>query len=152
MTKDFRFWFSNKIGLNNVPEFHKFLKIIFTYILVNFAWIFFRANSLTEAKYILVKIICFFKNFKFEFFSKSEWTNYFYTHIMFKHSIEEFILIIFLVGLLIYIQIVQRTGSIRIKLSKKGIYFRWFLYYMLILGILFLSPMGFSSPFIYFQF
>jgi len=30
--------------------------IVFTFILINFAWIFFRANSITEALYIIKKI------------------------------------------------------------------------------------------------
>lgn len=47
------------IGLNNLPTILKCVQIITTFMLICFAWIFFRANSIDEAFIIIKKIAAF---------------------------------------------------------------------------------------------
>lgn len=53
--------FRNKIntltGINKLPKLHHVLQVSTTFILASFAWIFFRANSVTDAFAIVKKII-----------------------------------------------------------------------------------------------
>lgn len=50
---------SEFIGLNNFPHLSNFLAILTTFALSCFAWIFFRANSVNDAFYIIKKIADF---------------------------------------------------------------------------------------------
>jgi len=94
LTQTTRTKFCNTIGLVKLPKLYLFLQIISTFILASFAWIFFRANKISDAIYIIKKIthpkgalyfespsmlfFCFFSililfaiEFKQEYFSKS---------------------------------------------------------------------------------
>ncbi len=56
ITKKYRDGFSNLIRLNHFPKINGFFQIMTTFILANFAWIFFRANNLENAALIIKKI------------------------------------------------------------------------------------------------
>lgn len=45
-----------KTGLLRVPALHNFIQLLTTFLLVTFAWIFFRANSLSDAGFIVNKL------------------------------------------------------------------------------------------------
>ena len=47
-----------KLGPNQIPGLLSALQVITTFILADFAWIFFRANNVTDAFYIVKKIYC----------------------------------------------------------------------------------------------
>ena len=51
--------FDKFTGLNKFPVINGFFQIVITFILANFAWIFFRANSLADALMIIRKIFSF---------------------------------------------------------------------------------------------
>ena len=51
--------FNKFTGLNKFPVINGFFQILITFILANFAWIFFRANSLSDALMIIRKIFSF---------------------------------------------------------------------------------------------
>lgn len=51
--------FEKLTRLDKMPRFNTFLQIIFTFVLVCFAWIFFRANNVTDAFLIIKKISTF---------------------------------------------------------------------------------------------
>ena len=46
----------NKTRLLRVPALYNFIQVLITFLLVSFAWIFFRANSLSDAGYIVNKL------------------------------------------------------------------------------------------------
>jgi D-alanyl-lipoteichoic acid acyltransferase DltB (MBOAT superfamily) len=54
ISEKFRTEISSKLGLFNFPTLNKSIQITITFILVSFAWIFFRANNISDA-FILVK-------------------------------------------------------------------------------------------------
>jgi len=114
---------------------YQLIKIITIFILVCFAWIFFRANSIDDALYIANKIVFF----------KSE-------SLYLGASKVTFMLSVLLIGLLLAVQILQyfKMASLYFSESKmpKKVEFLW--YVLLILGV---SLFGISSnAFIYFQF
>src|SRR4030042_870480 len=52
-TQNIREKIHKAIGLDRVPRFHSYLRVIVTFFLVCFAWIFFRANTISDAVYII---------------------------------------------------------------------------------------------------
>ena len=59
ITKEFRKKINVLIGIEKIPWLNKLLKVIITFMLTCFAWIFFRANNVTEAFIIIKKIFTF---------------------------------------------------------------------------------------------
>lgn len=129
--------FVRKIGLKRLPKIHSIIQIAITFALVNLGWIFFRANSLSDAAYII-------------------------THLFsgFTLNIEEMNIGIGLIGMimvissilfLVCIHLLQVHTKIRQFISKKPIWQRWLIYFTIIFVIL-LFGISEGIPFIYFQF
>jgi D-alanyl-lipoteichoic acid acyltransferase DltB (MBOAT superfamily) len=59
LTKDFQKTMRKKLGINKSSPGYRFYSIGLTFVLVLIAWIFFRANTLTEAGQIIGRIITF---------------------------------------------------------------------------------------------
>ncbi|EQK43945.1 MBOAT, membrane-bound O-acyltransferase family protein [[Clostridium] bifermentans ATCC 638] len=123
---------------------HRLYKVIVTFILVDFAWIFFRAPTLRDSMGIIKKMFYF-----------DPWIlidGSIYNLGLDQNEIKIVIislLILFLVGLM------KRSFNIREKINRQGILFRWIIYYVAIFSILILGVYGpgFSAQqFIYFQF
>lgn len=125
------------IGLDKLPTLHKFIQIGITFILVCFGWIFFRANSLSDAIYVI--------NHMFVGLGSSA--------AITTLGLDRFQLIIAFssIGLMELVHLIQEKRSIRKLVSTKAIWIRWSLYYILILWILLFGAFG-SQEFIYFQF
>jgi len=132
----------SKIITNLSPKLNSFLNIIITFSLVSFAWIFFRANNLDDAIYVI----------KHMFNDLNEYNNigmqFRGIGIYFNDLLKCTFLIVLLVGYSIY----ERSDNLWTKLQTKPIWMRWSLYYILIYGILFLAPHSSVNNFIYFQF
>jgi len=56
MTSKLRSRISRVTGVQKFPRFHRFVQIVVTFILCCFAWIFFRANSISDSFHIIEKI------------------------------------------------------------------------------------------------
>lgn len=56
ISQKFRVKFNQIIGLANMPNLTRSLQILVTFLLICFSWIFFRANNLNHALYIIKKI------------------------------------------------------------------------------------------------
>ncbi|MGL5989256.1 MBOAT family O-acyltransferase [Cetobacterium sp.] len=110
------------------------LEIITTFCLVNFAWIFFRAESFEHSKKIISKIFEIFTNFSFSF--------------NFKMSLADLLILIFGILLLEIYHYCQKNIS---KILNLPDYLRYSLYYTATLLTLLLGKYG-HSEFIYFQF
>jgi D-alanyl-lipoteichoic acid acyltransferase DltB (MBOAT superfamily) len=59
ISQKFRTKFNTLIGLNKVPKLYHAIQVITTFLLACFAWIFFRANNVTDAFSIIKKIFTF---------------------------------------------------------------------------------------------
>lgn len=107
-------------------NFNDFFSILKTFILTNIAWVFFRADSLTQAFDYLFKIVN----------NKSV--------ISINYSIDFFTLISF-ICFLIFIEFINRTKKYPYESEHK-----WLFYYFIIIILFFRSTV--SDEFIYFQF
>lgn len=123
---------------------HRIYKVILTFILVDFAWIFFRAPSFKDSIGIIKRMF------------------YFNPWILTDGSIynlgldqNEIKIVIISLLILFLVSLMKRSFNIREKINRQGILFRWIIYYIAIFSILILGVYGpgFSAQqFIYFQF
>ncbi len=129
------------IGLKRVPRFHQGLRMGMTFCLVCLAWIFFRANSITDALTILRHIFTGWGNLsgilgRFPFWMEMRF---------------EFLIGLISIGVLVGVEILERKGPLFFLLNSKPLWVRWSVYYTLLLSILLFGEFGFVQ-FIYFQF
>lgn len=144
-TNDLREKQKKLIGLNKIPAVDKILKIIITFILVDFAWIFFRANNISDAFYIVNNL---FTGLTAQLTSIKNIQN---SISGFGFSKVDLLIALFVILVMESIHFIQRYGSIRGMVQDKPVVIRWSLYYLLILMILMFGVFG-SNQFIYFQF
>ncbi|WP_290443210.1 MBOAT family O-acyltransferase [Clostridium sp. CF012] len=122
----------------------KFLQVITTFMLVNFAWIFFKADTFLNALRIIKN------SFYFN-------PRVFLDGSIFKLGLDskEFIIAIVGIFLVIIVDLMQKKWNLRIQLSKQNIIFRWTIYISVIVVILILGMYGpgySMKQFIYSQF
>ncbi|WP_429190693.1 MBOAT family O-acyltransferase [Fusobacterium sp. PH5-44] len=123
---------------------HRLFKILFTFFIVNFMWVFFRANSLKDAIYVI-------KNM----FKPNFWT--FYDGTIYRLGLDkyDFTLSIKLINLLLITDFISEKINFKEFLKKQGLIFRWGVYFSGILIVLIFGCYGgeyLLSNFIYFQF
>jgi D-alanyl-lipoteichoic acid acyltransferase DltB (MBOAT superfamily) len=131
------------IGFDRIPRLHHYLKVLVTFCLVCFAWIFFRANSISDALYIISHLFTGWEGiFNFDVFKNIP---------LWKPLKFELMVGVPSIGVLTVVHLLQSRGSVIQKLSQKPIWIRWSVYYFIILSILLFGNFG-SKQFIYFQF
>ena len=113
---------------------------LFTFVIVCFAWIFFRANSFSDSVYIVNHLFDFVPDYK----------NYYNLGLP-KH---EFILAIVVIGLLLIFDAVHRRYNSLRLLNKTNLFVRCAVYTVIIYSIVIFGIYGNDSvsEFIYFQF
>ena len=141
---------------------HKLYQVIFTFSLVTFAWVFFRAGSLSNSLSIIKKILKTLispYNFSHQLLNPMTYkkllpivdndSNYVTKFILYEVNFA-FILISFLM----IIEFIQRKIHLRDELMKNTLWFRWVVYLLLIYSIIIFGFYGgYTKPlFIYFQF
>ena len=142
------------IGLHAFPTLHHRLRVIITFLLVSFAWIFFRAANINDAIYISSHLFTGGWNKIYEFFmdnyldSLAAWT--------LRGANSLIILSAILIGPFV-LRILRKTkqhGGLRhLLLYGPWLPLRWITYFALIWGILlFGPPPGELHEFIYFTF
>lgn len=123
----------------------KFIQIIITFTLVNFAWIFFRANSISDAVYIIKNL-----------FSHSDrWKDINYLYIVANSmslSFLEFAIGIVSVLILIIGEIIARKRRMYMMLSNSNFLVEGSFYLVLIILLLTMGVYFNGNQFIYFQF
>ncbi len=131
-TADVRKSLVGRIGLQDRPRLYRTLQVAGTFLLVCFAWIFFRANSLSDALYIVshlfVDLTGASRRGRFAF--------------------DGFILLFIL--FMEYVQYVHRSGGMQNLFGGRPLLVRWSLYYALVLSIVIFGT--YEQRFIYFQF
>lgn len=124
---------------------HKLYQVVFTFILAVFAWIFFRANNISDAMYVIENM----------FSDIGDYSNFSLMRLKLRGLgvSQNYILISFaLIGIMELYHLYERSGDVWKKLEAKPIWLRWSIYYFILFGILFLAPYSRVSNFIYFQF
>lgn len=124
---------------------NKIFDVSITFILVAFAWIFFRSNNINDAIYVISNL-----NFNVtELLNLDELSMQFRGLGLFK---EDIIKCMFLILMLCLYSTYERSEDVWKKLQKKPRWIRWSIYYILVYGILFVAPHSNINNFIYFQF
>ena len=136
----------NKLKINRSTFAHKTFQVLFTFGLVSFAWLFFKASSMSEAVHILKSVISFdgistekawiFKDGSLGLDDKDFW--------MMTHTLL----------ILMIVEFVQRKQDLLVMLNKQPIWFRWTIYYLLFFSITIFGFYGEANAvdFVYFQF
>ncbi len=143
-TKEIREAFVSKLGLSKFPKLIQIWQVLATFTLISFAWIFFRAKNVSDAFYICTHLfdglgnISSFQQVKDNIFNLGL-------------SKKEFVIALASILFMEIVHAVQSHHKIRHFLSEKPIWFRWSMYYAIILGIIFFGVFE-QSSFIYFQF
>lgn len=124
------------IGLDEFPAIHNAMAVLATFSLVTIAWIFFRANSVSNANYILTHL-----------FSGRDATK------ILDLGLSKFDLIVGFgaIAVMETVHLVQQRTSIRQLLASYPTPLRWTAYYTAIGAIALFGKFN-SQPFIYFQF
>jgi D-alanyl-lipoteichoic acid acyltransferase DltB (MBOAT superfamily) len=142
LTRNARARFTGRIGLDNAPFLKKLIQVAITFGLTCFGWIFFRANSLTDAWFIVTHLFSGWQLLTTQSAAQL-------VFIVGKPSL--FILCILLLIVLESVHLLERRVDWRTVLKLKPVWFRWAVYYSLVLSIMFLGNLN-AEPFIYFQF
>ena len=124
----------------------KYIDVLITFHLVLFAWIFFRANSFSDASYILTHL--FPLNIG-EFISTITSTGG--TQALLGLTKRGLVLAFLSLGFMELIHLFQRHRKMRQFLSDKPLIVRWSIYYALIIAIISFGEFSLQE-FIYFQF
>jgi alginate O-acetyltransferase complex protein AlgI len=151
-TEKLRIEIAKVTGLVRHRQLHKYFRILITFSLVCFAWIFFRANSTSSAFYIVDHLFSGFGQFF------SDVTNcrliaakdYLVQKGLGLSNFE--LLIAFLsIGIMEAFHMIQRHQRVREFVHKQPILIRWGIYYFIIFWLLFFGVFN-QTQFIYFQF
>lgn len=129
---------NRRLKLNKYTHFFKIINILITFHLVLVAWIFFRANSLSDAFYILKRL----------FIERSYDT----IGVSVKNfSVFNLIVAFCSIFILEIYHFFERKQNVYDLLKNKKRFIRWSIYYFLVFAILILGNFN-AEKFIYFQF
>ncbi len=146
-----RNWFWNKVHIDPSGRFVSVIRTVLCFLLVSFAWIFFRANSISDAWTAVVKI---FSNYAFD-------ADYFVqVKAVFNSSIIYLVYVIVLVGLTFFADkykykptIVTTGGRIKSAVTRVATYGMYLVLGWCVIGSwIYLQASDVGSSFIYFQF
>ena len=146
LTRKFRDRFYAKIGLHTASIGHSCLQILSTFVLIDFTWIFFRAESARQAFSIIQSILTV----------HNEWIFFDGSLYMLGLNPKQFWLMILSIGILFAGDLLKECG-IRVPklLTSQDLWCRWFVYicsavFILVFGI---WGAGYDAQaFVYFQF
>jgi alginate O-acetyltransferase complex protein AlgI len=145
LTKNLRNNFVNLIGLNRFPLLIKYSQILITFSLTTFAWIFFRANSVSVAFYIIKN------SFRGLFSNLINLLQHKGPRLELGLARSEILIGIGAIILMEVVHIMQNRYSMGDWIRSKPAYIRWGIYYAVIIIILFFGVYQ-DRQFIYFQF
>ncbi|MDQ3815846.1 MAG: MBOAT family protein, partial [Armatimonadota bacterium] len=141
-TKDLRQSFITALRLHRAPGLLKCLQIVTTFSLICFAWIFFRANNLSDAFWIITHLHSGII---------AQLTTTTSATLPPEISKVELLIAFCAIAVMESAHLLQRRVSVRHWLAQKPVWFRWGLYYGVAAAILLLGVFN-KIQFIYFQF
>jgi len=137
----------NKVFKTDKPQFFlfTFFRVIITFAIVAFAWIFFRANTVSDAFHIAGNLFSDIKNI----------TDPQYVYNVLNSvglSVYEIAMSFCLILFLMFIELFEKSNVIHYVLNSRPFIFRFVFYYIVVVAILALGVFGNDTAFIYFQF
>lgn len=142
-TRDLRENLARSIGLVRLPGLYRWIQVGVTFALVCFAWILFRAATISDGWYIFTHLFALPNLAQIN----SEMTG---LNTLGWNKVE-FALALISILILEFIQVLQTRGSVSQMVSSRSVWFRWTAYYVLILWIILFGVFS-QRQFIYFQF
>jgi alginate O-acetyltransferase complex protein AlgI len=139
VTKKRRSRINRAIGMNRIPLAHRIFRICLTFSLISFAWIFFRANTLSESMYIVENL------FNFQLASNAAFS---------KLGLTDIQLIVAALSIVIMftIDFVQSSDSLLKLWENKPKWFEWLFWYAALFYLVNFGIFNNPSSFIYSQF
>jgi alginate O-acetyltransferase complex protein AlgI len=145
MTKGVRKQIADTLSFQKIPRIYNFLQMLTVFTLVSFAWIFFRANTLSDAYYMITHM----------FIGLSDPLVHFIRHQPLDLNLginkSDFIIALLSLAVMEIVHILQGGDDVRSFINTKPVYIRWAAYYAGVFIILFLGVFE-NRQFIYFQF
>jgi D-alanyl-lipoteichoic acid acyltransferase DltB (MBOAT superfamily) len=132
----------NHVKINKKSIFAKVISWIFVFAFCNFAWIFFRAESMSDASLVIIRLLKFIRH------------PIIYIHTIVETDIDMtvFKYIFINIAILVGVDFANTKTDVIMWLSNKNIIIRWLIYLCLIWAILFSIKSTGTSEFVYFQF
>jgi alginate O-acetyltransferase complex protein AlgI len=125
------------------------LKRVTVFMLVTFAWVFFRARDISQALYIIGN---FFHDIPTQVHMIVNNENFSRLYLLYLNQPgREFFIAIFFILVMMLIHFLQRKQKIEVWLSQKPTIARWSFYYGLVLVFIYFGVFN-RTEFIYFQF
>lgn len=132
---------AKQLGLIRIPFIHKIIKVITTFSLICFSWIFFRANTINDAVYVIMNM-----------FSNLEESIQDITSTNLGSTKYELLISGFSLAILFTMEWIQRGQSIRQQIATIPAYQRLVIYFTLLMFIIMFGVFNNQQQFIYFQF
>ena len=148
-TRNIRPRLTRFLKLDKVPFIQKTLRVLLIFHIVLIGWIFFRANTLSDAIFIVTHLFTGIGDVFNRIWELGITPGIF--NYGFELPISEMFIGMCAIIILGIHHLIQGRQSVRVWLNAKPIWIRWAVYYGLVIGIL---VFGFMEPseFIYFQF
>jgi len=147
-TNDIRDKIRHIIGWDRDKRFYKCWQVAITFLLVCFAWIFFRAENIGQAFYIIAQLPKGWADIPAKLHQMGILQM---AHVKFGVGIKDISLSAVLLLFLNLVHLFQRHKNIRHMLVNRPVWLRWGLYYAIIIIMIFFGDYG-KNRFIYFQF
>jgi D-alanyl-lipoteichoic acid acyltransferase DltB (MBOAT superfamily) len=130
------------VRFDRVPQVHYVLRIAFTFSLVCFSYILFRANTMADALYIMSHLFTGWGNL-----AKGVY------HGLIAGRGPEFLLAMYGITVVGIVEALQKQGSVRVRIAAQSAWVRWGLYYAVATSVIILGAFyDDAQQFIYFQF
>jgi len=130
-----------------------FLQIAATFSMVSFSLIFFRAESMQDALYIVSHLFANLGSFVtlgFQSVIQFQFGQGIFSPILVGQTLPNFFIAIISIASLLAVESMQFRGKVHFEMNPSWV--RWGAYYVLILAILFFGVFDTAQQFIYFQF
>lgn len=131
--------------LRNDSIVRDLLSIVVTFHIVTFLWIFFRANTINDASYIILNIL------NFENMADNIWRMLHDTSLFLGMDLYELFIAFFSIGFLVCAEYLNFSFDAYSRLLSKPLMLRWSYYYLVAFLIVIFGQFSINS-FIYFQF
>jgi alginate O-acetyltransferase complex protein AlgI len=123
-------------------------RVGYTFSLICLSWVFFRANSVNDAFYILRHLFDGVGRLRPNLGNLP----FVKMNILMQQDKTEFLIALVCLATLLAVDLAQRHATVPELIARRTVWVRWGLYYATILALLFFGAFNTSQQFIYFQF
>jgi alginate O-acetyltransferase complex protein AlgI len=136
-----------KLIPSKIKNPYRRVRVLLTFLMVSLLWVFFRANSLSDAWYIISHLFTGLGDLSLIFTD----SKMFHRWILLGQPVRESILALFVAAGMVWFHRIQPHETIREMFSHKSLLARWMMYILLIMAIMNFGVFN-EVPFIYAQF